>query len=57
MLRRWVVGAYLGALLLAAVASFVYKPPREWGFAQELATIPDAFQGAMREDRPDLDKD
>ena len=57
MLPRWLVGVYVGMVLLAAVASFVYNPPQEWGFAQELATIPDAFQGAMREDRPDLDKD
>jgi hypothetical protein len=46
MLRPWVVGAYLGALLLAAVASFVYHPPREWGFTDELATIPGAFDEA-----------
>ena len=44
MLPRWLVGVYVGMVLLAAVASFVYTPPQEWGFAQELSTIPNAFE-------------
>ena len=44
MLPRWLVGVYVGMVLLAAVASFVYSPPQEWGFAQELSTIPNAFE-------------
>ena len=44
MLPRWLVGVYVGMVLLAAVASFVYNPPQEWGFAQELSTIPNAFE-------------
>ena len=43
MLGRYIVYAYLVALATAITASFLYRPPPKWGFAQELSTIPNAF--------------
>ena len=40
--------------LVAAAHEWQAAQPHERTFADELATIPGAFDGAMREDRPDL---